>query len=442
MDITFLKAINVIICIICCYYHLSKIKKKLSFLSAIIIVFVITNGLAIGFLPGSEVAIENSFYTDDEVTSTAIICMIIFIGISFLFEIFKILKISKKRLFCLIRQNKLSYRLTKFFWFFLLLVTLGAFRFILLSKALRISELGYLIFSWSKNSYYAYRFSLEVLPGSGFASLTLNCIAPTLFSVVLIVFFGKGNKSKVPKTASIILIFLSFIMLVYSVIFAQRMGIIYALSFPLAAWVLNRNSQDKFKDFNKDLKRRIKKMASFFFATGLLILIATFIFSVFTEKPFGEAFIVGIFRFIAVPAGTNNYYYHLFPKILDFTGIQNFMSLTSSGLDYSDIARFSTGIAFTANASFIAISYSSFGFLGVILASIVFCLIGTWHDVYFDTLDTQFKRLILAASFTSIMALSSASLLSAVGSFGLFLATFIVRLSVKGVSPDFSPRFS
>lgn len=154
---------------------------------------------------------------------------------------------------------------------------------------------------------------------------------------------------------------------------------------------------------------------------------------VFYQMTEGETFILSMQKSIArvfiTPCASAHLWYIVFPSQLPFQGLFGIFSIQSpfaadSSVTIIDVALQSTGSPFSANASFLAVAWSGFGYLGVVLATGVLLLCLHLIDNYLAPLRGSYRTLCFALLVPAFTMVSSASLFDviAVGAIPVALA--------------------
>lgn len=154
---------------------------------------------------------------------------------------------------------------------------------------------------------------------------------------------------------------------------------------------------------------------------------------------FGMNFVDSVYatftRVFLVPSATEANYFYVFPDLIPYRGffesfvIRVFYPPGVSGVSIYDVAMAATGNEFSANASFLAIGWSGFGYLGVVIVAASLCFGLLLLDGMTYRCSRKIKRLVFALSIPPLLVLNSASFLDYLGAGGilgglLFLFTF------------------
>lgn len=423
--------INTVVSLLYCYYCLLRIRKskkiQLSPVSSIFI--VISNGLAIPFMQYANP--EYKLPYGDDLTITSFISMMIFIIISFGFQIIsdKFNKTKKNNQFQKYGKRK------SIFYFVFILVIFGFFRFVFLSGG--ISFLGVILANLNSSStYYASRLQTGSLIGStaglGFAFMANSFLIPSLLATI--VYLKKTTSLKESLADWGFIIVLMTLNIVLSAIFAKRLTLLISFFLPLAILYIKNNEKNYENITNKNSKMSLfksfkKNFATLFFVV-LLLGLAIGIFSITSGDSFELSLLSLLDRIFIIPCGTSNFYYEIFPARIPFQGIQNILDLPSD-ISYSDIGKLSTGNSFTANACFLAIAYSGAGFFGVAAISIIYSVLVTFHDWWLNRVDKLLGMIVLAVNIYGVSALANVPLLPAIVSYGFLSSTLVISLMIK-----------
>ncbi|MEH2101693.1 MAG: hypothetical protein V7K76_18495 [Nostoc sp.] len=425
--------INTVVSLLYCYYCLLRIRKskkiQLSPVSSIFI--VISNGLAIPFIQYANP--EYKLPYGDDLTITSFISMMIFIIISFGFQIIsdKFNKTKKNNQFQKYEKRKSIF----YFYFVFILVIFGFFRFVFLSGG--ISFLGVILANLNSSSaYYSSRLETGSLIGSttgmGLAFMANSFLIPSLLAAI--VYLKKTTSLKESLADWGFIIVLMTLNIVLSAIFAKRLTLLISFFLPLAILYINKNKKNYENITNKNSKMSLfksfnKNFSTLFFVV-LLLGLAIGIFSITSGDSFALSFLSLLDRIFIIPCGTSNYYYEIFPARIPFQGIQNILDLPSD-ISYSDIAKLSTGDSFTANACFLAIAYSGAGFFGIAAISIIYSVLVTFHDWWLNRVDKLLGMIVLAVNIYGVSALANVPLLPAIVSYGFLSSTLVISLMIK-----------
>jgi hypothetical protein len=413
-------------------------KRRTIFLYSVSnIIFVFTNGIGIPFVKYANGDLLLSYGENESLVAFWVNCIFVLFCVITQFSVYEsnIFKLYGMKMSSCYKRTP-----TLFFWVILLLSIMGFFQFFFLSGG--SSYMGSILNSSSRYEYYSNRISLgseiSSLPGAIFAFILTTTINPTLMA--LIIYFDRGKK-KIKNLMSrisywLMIVGLSISSTLISLVFARRFMVIFSLIFPLLL-IGMRQLKDEALDISFILGRISRKIAiSFVVLISLLI----FIFSTASKENFGDSFVSLIERVIVVPPGTNNYYYSIFPDKVPFRGIEKMGKMGSPGSDdvtFQDVGLMAVGRPLTANASFLTVSYSAAGFIGVFCMMFVYTGISIFHDLFFTRADPQLKILLLLTNFYGILMLGSVPLQTVISTFGFITSTFIVLLCVKSkkISP-------
>jgi hypothetical protein len=255
------------------------------------------------------------------------------------------------------------------------------------------------------------RDSVSMGQGSYLASLASKVIFP-----IAAFFYMKSVQNKKLKYLLVILL------LVFSAFYAIQTRQKAPMFGVLIAYALLLITNTKFKDIN------LKK----FVLTPLLAIILGVILYIVN---FGLSIKVAIISFFArvfvIPAATEVNFFYVLPNLVPFRGFENILTIplrSSSELSIVDIAFMATGDYFSSNASFIAISWSGFGYVGVLLVSILFVSILLFLDKLLLKVDYINYLRIVFLLIPSTIGLISGSFLDYIGWGGLVIPLVILTV--------------
>jgi hypothetical protein len=395
---------------------------------------VLTNGVGIPF-----VKYFNSYYNfpdSQDIQKIALANIIIFMFVCLLFQLidnylYKKRNYEKENYFDVIpRVNYSAY------YFLLLIAIFGFIRFVFISNAFQY--MGIILAAPDHAKYYYLRSSVSYLimqlPGTGLATICIRYLNYLLIFVTLTILI-RSNSSIVKIFNFIIVFFLLVSTLIITAIFAHRSMVAFLLLYTLClVAIFLRERRSKFENIifgNKFKGNRSKYkslLLSFFTLLVSVGLVSRFL-SDFTYMESDNQLSTGLItlfeRLMIVPAGTNNYYYELFPDTMPFRGI--LYSLDPFDLDfYADIAEYHTGYRFGANVFFVATAYTGSGFLGVFLVSIAYCTISLYQDsLIYKIKNSRLNIFFLSVNIPGVLILSSTSIFSSI-LFGFFSPTLLL----------------
>ena len=211
--------------------------------------------------------------------------------------------------------------------------------------------------------------------GAYMAAVVAYIILPVLFASRVLI----GQKrEKIQRPAGYFFEISCFFLLsfIYAFQTRQKAPIISTVLIYLLLHICrsSRASQEK---FGREARGKYVQKALMFgggiFSLAIALYVLVFGMSVL------DSIFATITRVLFVPTATEANYFYAFPDILSFRGlidsyiIRVFNPPGVSGVSIYDVAIAATGNEFSANASFLAVGWSGFGYLGVLLVSISLC---------------------------------------------------------------------
>lgn len=169
-----------------------------------------------------------------------------------------------------------------------------------------------------------------------------------------------------------------------------------------------------------------------------LFLLAVILYVLVFNMDFYQSIFSTVARVFMVPTATEANYFYVFPDIFPYRGLMEsfviriFYPPGVSGVSIYDVAVAATGNQFTANASFIAVAWSGFGYLGVAIVSISLCLSLLLVDNFLYKKSYEIKSFALALSVPSLLILNSGSFTEYLGAGGV-IAPMLFILVAKEV---------
>lgn len=404
---------------------------KIRLLHITSIAIVLTNGAPIPFTTISYSNFTKSSELETILLSFSAITLFILICCIFQLQAFYTNRKSKNSA-GLIKRKKYA---NLWFWLFLGIGTLSVLRFMLFSGG--ISYMGSIFSSMgSLGQYYETRLEIgEALvqagKGLGWATISTNYLLPTiLFTSVYYAANRKLNKK------SQLLYWITFsvalaLIVVLSITFAHRFMFLYILLLIIMA-IFTYNYKGNIEIYFLHWKKPYLVISIF------LGIIASggFLFSVISGGDFWEGVGLLLDRIFIVPAGTSSYYYYLFPRAYPYRGLlqafQMYGIVPNGGdIGFYDVAEAMTGLRYGANACFLAIGFSGAGLLGVLLVSVVYCILASSADRLLNNVEPRLRFIGILINFYGILSLISNPLYGSIVSFGFGISTFILYLIIN-----------
>jgi hypothetical protein len=403
----------------------------------------VTNGFAIPFIEYAN-PIYQFPYTFD-VTLTAFFCMTIYISICLLFQFAVHLDLFKK----ILEGHKINKRYKQkiknfitydkpslWFWIFIVVSILGFIRFMIFSNGIlylgaALSHVG------NTYDYYTERAFVNAIllasgNGAGLAIIVMSYLGPTLIGMAFY-FYGKmANHNFFRRIAFWLLVSLLNIMIILiAFTLSKKVMILYSILFPIVILLGNRANE-----------MQLNKLFSFKLIVRILVMLILFIGigSIISSTVSGQSLVLGVEAFLerifVVPAGTNNFYYALFPDRLPYRGMSQMFDMaaqsnTPNDISYLDIAVLSTGYSFGANAFFLAIAYSGASFIGVSIVSFLFCVLAVCNDYWLDRVDPKLNLILIFASSYAIFGLCNTPIFTSIINYGFVLSSLIARITAR-----------
>lgn len=118
-----------------------------------------------------------------------------------------------------------------------------------------------------------------------------------------------------------------------------------------------------------------------------------------------------LLRTLAVPAATETNFFETFPKDFQYRGLQKIfkMPLAPNSTDVSiyEVATSATGKTFASNASIVAVAWSGYGYIGIIVVSLMLFISIYYLDLYLGLRNGNFHLLAMLLSIPSLLGLTS-----------------------------------
>jgi len=146
-----------------------------------------------------------------------------------------------------------------------------------------------------------------------------------------------------------------------------------------------------------------------------------------------------LYRVFLVPGASETNFFVIFPDGLPFRGILQVFGIpwgriaATDMTTIMDVARMATGTSYSANASFLAVSWSAAGYIGVILVSLFLVVSLVALDRCFASAQKKLFYIAVAISPVYLITLISDSLYTYIGRGGLIVPLIIVLLSTAPV---------
>lgn len=439
MDKFLLFLANTLLCLIAISYNIFYLKRKSNIVlfPIVNIVVILTIGVAIPFIEYSNKSFR--FPYNEEVSFIAFVVILIFVSITtFFLEIIGANQPKKNRL---AMPEKRSFA----FWLLLTISIIASIYFLffsggilLLGTILNISQSGY---DYSLSRVYLGQLIIDT-QGADIAFISSTSINSVLMIVILCL---ESNKSKIKRNRLMRL--LDFLIKIYliastiliSIIFGKRLMIVIALIFLFLFLYLSLAKNKVLESFyliSQFLSLKGNKIIKNIFIVLLIAIIPASVFSFTAKQNLSFSMLSLVERSIIIPAGTNNFYYYLFPDKVSYRGLSKITKMgrpdSSDDVSYRDIAKLVTGVEFTANGSFLAVAYSAAGIQGVICVSILYCLALAINDFFMVRMDGRFQTLALIANLNGIAAICSVPFQVAIFSYGFISSTFLLFLCLTG----------
>ncbi|MCG0274833.1 MAG: hypothetical protein L5655_01545 [Thermosediminibacteraceae bacterium] len=260
-----------------------------------------------------------------------------------------------------------------------------------------------------------------IQPGQGayLASLASYIIFP-LISFLLVLCWGNN-------LAKLITIFMFGLSQMYAIQTVQKAPIVFHIVTYSMFLIFAYNSNEEVKIINY-IRKNIIKLVVLSLGVGSLSYTV-----MFGQNPV-NAFLSTLGRLILVPGNTESLWFFVFPDVLDYLGIT--FSINTNMKIIHNVAYYSTGNISSANASFIAVGWSGYGYLGVILASSFFILYLLTVDYFMFSLSKKAQLLLAASIFAPLFFLVSGSIMDFLSKGGIisFLGVIILKFSKNSVN--------
>lgn len=181
------------------------------------------------------------------------------------------------------------------------------------------------------------------------------------------------------------------------------------------------------KDLNLNAVRRFVIPALFLGLIGGVIL-----YSVNFGLSLSTAVISVFARLFMIPGATETNFFTVFPDYYDFRGLTRVFNIplkqANNDVSIYDVAYMATGDYFSSNASFLAIAWSGFGYVGVMIISSLFIGALLLLDRMLLKVDEVLYLGVLSLSFQSIIALVSGSLLNYISWGGMIFPLLVIMI--------------
>ncbi|MBD2040289.1 hypothetical protein [Microcoleus sp. FACHB-672] len=430
--------LNSIICLLYIYWSVRAMvvvgKLRLLHLSSVIV--VLFNGISIPFL-GLSTSIFNKASSSDEVTWIAFWSMSLFIFICSVFQKQKFYKLPKINV---PKNYKRKFKANLWFWFFLVIGIFSILRFMIFSNGL--SFMGSVFSSLGNiEQYYLTRLEIGeelVVPGRGlgWAVISANYLLPMISFLSIYYACNRKLSKKSQVLYWIIWVISILLMTAFYITLAHRFMIAYLLIIIAFCIFIYR--------YNGNLELYFLKWKKPYLILSIITLVVTglgYLFSLVSGSSLLEGIGFLAERTVLIPAGTNSFYYYLFPARFPYRGLlgsfnMSGISLNSNDVGFYDVAEAMTGLRYGANASFIAIGYSGAGLLGVGVVSVVYCLIASCADRLLNRMEPRLRFIGILINLYGIIGLASTPLNASVVSFGFGVSSFIFYFLIKRITKN------
>lgn len=305
------------------------------------------------------------------------------------------------------------------------LVIAFAARFLLLNNGL--GYVGVIASSVGDfDEYYAARtvLSEQLLSetGKGFATFQLTAM---LLAPVLVAYGAyRLTLGRALSLKSAAFVAGTLVLLAHGFIAAQKATLIIGFLYPVLCILLL--SGDPLRGHSIRSVRRLVLAA--IAAIGMMTIILIWTIGLRPD----HALIGLLDRLALATVETADLYYQAFPEQFRFRGangiwymVNDYQQGSEQEITFEDVAEFGTGVRFSANANFIAISYSGLGYLGVLLVSIVVCILTSWLDWMIRDFDLRARLLVLLPGTIGLLALTNTPFVSAFFYYGMCVSIIL-----------------
>lgn len=263
------------------------------------------------------------------------------------------------------------------------------------------------------------RDTLQKGQGAWSASLAAQILFPlTAFCYLA----GKQKKSIITRIMYMILFSLS---LAYAYQTRQKAPILGVILIYILLW---KSFSISYGTSIKDMLGKITKLA---FMTGIIG--GILLYAVNFGLPFKEATLSLIARIFIIPGATETNFFAVFPEYFDYRGILKIFAIplrySSNDISIYQVAYAALGDRSSSNASFLAVAWSGYGYIGIFIISIIFISLILLIDYCIRNVDICIFYATLAISSYSILGLISGSFSDFINKGGLVAFIIIIVMS-------------
>ena len=382
---------------------------------------LVSNGIGLAFTQNTKIA-EESGVTETSLGKAAVAILLfaaIMWGLSRLFYDSRSAPLARRNQSLSGRRFLMNPRALIATSFAMLLVALGAYRFLLVNGA--IAYLGE-SFATSVGSASHYEVRAEISDeylaagrGAYAAGVALFLICPVLIPL-LIMCWLKCKRWVFLGCA----LAMCGVQLTLALVLGHRAPVLFCLLQPLVTWALFRNAFSLGPLFRKWLAA-VYIFIGVVFTTG-----GAMVFQLSDNTDFVDGVGRLYSRICIVPVTSSSFVFDLFPNTMPYRGILRCLDMadaaeTGAGVNFGDIALASTGVRYDSNSYLVAVAYSGFGYVGVIAVSVLYFFYCYAIDRFVGRGGAEVRALAVSCSLYTLAAIGNVPFFTAVLNFGFGL---------------------